>query len=143
MKIQSLCLFVSSTTVLCLYIFAFTWINIMSIMKSYHCHLWKALVKSPVSGILILYTFAATWFLGDLTAFHLYLFAPTRYRYINTTNTYNRGLARNMWETFCSEVPESKNNFRAKVKEDSLSIFNASLSMGRGIIESRNGQEKL
>ncbi|KAF6134037.1 hypothetical protein GIB67_038328 [Kingdonia uniflora] len=56
-----------------------------------------------------------------------------RYRYSSTTNPYNHGLARNMWETFCSEVPESKNNFRAKVKEDSLSIFNASLSMGRAM----------
>lgn len=42
-------------------------------MDVYHCNLWKAFIKSPVSGILILYTFVAAWFVGGLTVFHLYL----------------------------------------------------------------------
>jgi hypothetical protein len=66
-------MFVSSTTILCLYVFAFCWVNVRKIMDVYHCNLWRAFLKSPVSGILVLYTFIAAWFVGGLTAFHLYL----------------------------------------------------------------------
>lgn len=66
-------MFVSSTTLLCLYVFAFCWVNIKKIMDAYHCNLWRAVMRSPVSGILILYTFLGAWFVGGLTTFHLYL----------------------------------------------------------------------
>ena len=66
-------MFVSSTIILCLYVFAFCCINIKKIMDEYHCHLWRALFKSPVSGILVLYTFVTAWFIGGLTVFHCYL----------------------------------------------------------------------
>ena len=66
-------MFVSSTTILCLYVFAFCWVNVKKIMDEYHCNLWRAFLKSPVSGILILYTFVTAWFVGGLTVFHLYL----------------------------------------------------------------------
>ena len=66
-------MFVSSTTMLCLYVFAFCWVNIRKIMDAHDCNLWRAFLKCPVSGILILYTFVAAWFVGGLTAFHLYL----------------------------------------------------------------------
>jgi palmitoyltransferase ZDHHC9/14/18 len=66
-------MFVSSTTILCLYVFAFCWVNVRKIMDAYHCNLWRAFLKSPVSGILVLYTFIAAWFVGGLTAFHIYL----------------------------------------------------------------------
>lgn len=65
--------FVSSTSMLCLYVFAFSWVNLWKIMNAYHCNLWSAFLKSPVSGILVLYTFIAVWFVGGLTTFHLYL----------------------------------------------------------------------
>ncbi|KAI7998378.1 putative protein S-acyltransferase 7 [Camellia lanceoleosa] len=133
-------MFVFSTTVLCLFVFAFCWVNIKHIMGAYHCSLWKAFAKSPVSGILILYTFIASWFVGGLTAFHLYLiftnqttYENFRYRYDGKRNPYNIGCASNFSEIFFSKIPSSKNNFRAKVKSDSSSIFSTSLSLGRSM----------
>ncbi|XP_058195222.1 probable protein S-acyltransferase 7 isoform X3 [Rhododendron vialii] len=130
--------FVFSTTVLCLYVFAFCWVNIGIIMEAYHCSLGKAFAKSPVSGILILYTFIASWFVGGLTAFHLHLiftnqttYENFRYHYDGKRNPYNIGCAQNFKEVFCSKIPRSKNNFRAKVKGDSSFIVSASMSLGR------------
>lgn len=126
-------LFVSSTTMLCLYVFAFCWVNIRKIMGAYDCSLGKALLKSPVSGILILYTFIAAWFVGGLTSFHLYLIITNqttyenfRYRYDGKTNPYNLGCSRNFKEIFFSKIPSSKNKFRAKVRSDSSSAFTTS-----------------
>lgn len=66
-------MFVSSTNFLSLYVFAFCWVNIKKIMDAHNCNIWIAFFKSPASGILIMYTFVVSWFLGGLTAFHLYL----------------------------------------------------------------------
>ncbi|KAI3409718.1 S-acyltransferase [Psidium guajava] len=129
-------MFISSTTMLCLYVFAFCWVNISKIMDEYQCDLWRALVKSPMSGILILYTFIAAWFVGGLTGFHLYLIITNqttyenfRYRYDSKMNPYNRGCVGNLWEIFFSKIPPSKNNFRAKVKGETSSVYN-SVSVG-------------
>ncbi|KAK1320019.1 putative S-acyltransferase [Acorus calamus] len=130
-------MFVSSTTLLCLYVFSFCWVNLRKIMQAYDCNIWRAFLKSPVSGILIIYTFIAAWFVGGLTAFHLYLICTNqttyenfRYRYDGKMNPYNRGCIQNIKEIFFSKVPISKNKFRAKVKEDSTT-FTSSRSMGR------------
>lgn len=130
--------FVFSTTGLCLYVFAFCWVNIINIMEAYNCSLGNAFAKSPVSGILILYTFIASWFVGGLTAFHLHLiftnqttYENFRYHYDGKRNPYNVGCARNFKEVFCSKIPRSKNNFRAKVKGDSSFLVSASMSLGR------------
>ncbi|GMN19753.1 hypothetical protein TIFTF001_045228 [Ficus carica] len=130
-------MFVSSTTLLCLYVFGFCWVNIRKIMDAYHCNLWRAFMKSPVSGILIFYTFVAAWFVGGLTVFHLYLICTNqttyenfRYRYDRKTNPYNRGCACNFVEIFFSKIPRSKNKFRAKVKGESSSVLNTSMSFG-------------
>jgi palmitoyltransferase ZDHHC9/14/18 len=53
-----------------------------------------------------------------------------RYHYYLRTNPYNRGLVQNFIESLCSRIPSSKNNFRAKAKEDSAA-FTSSRSMGR------------
>lgn len=162
-------MFVSSTTMLCLYVFAFCWVNIRKIMNAHDCNLWKAFLKCPVSGILILYTFVAAWFVGGLTAFHLYLiftnqvlfsslllllfvvpigfylviksciaFLQTtyenfRYRYDGKMNPYNRGCALNIVDIFFSKIPSSRNNFRAKVKGDSSSVFTTSMPLGHAM----------
>ncbi|KAL6984033.1 putative protein S-acyltransferase 7 [Sarracenia purpurea var. burkii] len=132
-------MFVFSTTVLCVFVFGFCWVNIRSIMEAYHCSLWKAFTKSPVSGILIVYTFISSWFVGGLTAFHLYLiftnqttYENFRYHYDGKKNPYNIGCARNLREVFFSEIPRSKNNFRAKMKADSSYIIaNSSMSLAQ------------
>ncbi|GAV82588.1 zf-DHHC domain-containing protein [Cephalotus follicularis] len=133
-------MFVSSTTLLCLYVFAFCWVNIRKIMVAYHSNLWTALMKSPVSGVLILYTFVTAWFVGGLTAFHLYLICTNqttyenfRYRYDGKMNPYNRGCVRNILEIFFSQIPGSRNNFRAKFKVDSSSILASSMPLGHAM----------
>ncbi|XP_059633381.1 probable protein S-acyltransferase 7 [Cornus florida] len=133
---RSFFMFVSSTTVLCLYVFSFCCINIKKLMEEYNCDIWKAVMESPVSGVLILYTFVASWFVGGLTTFHLYLISTNqttyenfRYRYDGKMNPYNLGCGRNIREIFLSKTPSSKNNFRAKVKSDSSSIFSTSMSL--------------
>ncbi|KAI4336448.1 hypothetical protein L6164_014973 [Bauhinia variegata] len=128
-------MFVSSTTMLCLYVFAFCWVGIWKTMESYHCDLWRALRKSPVSVFLIVYTFIGAWFVGGLTAFHLYLiftnqttYENFRYRYAGRMNPYNRGCTQNICELFFSKIPKSKNNFRARAKGDSSPTFTKSMS---------------
>ncbi|KAL6188320.1 hypothetical protein ACLB2K_039713 [Fragaria x ananassa] len=129
-------MFVISTAMLCIYVFAFCWVNIMKIMDANHCNLWSALLKSPVSGILILYTFGAAWFVGGLSGFHLYLICTNqttyenfRYRYTIKMNPYNRGCFENIAEVFCSRIPPSKHNFGEKVKVDSV-YTNSTISLG-------------
>jgi hypothetical protein len=73
-------MFVSSTTVLCIYVFAFCWVNLRRIMDTHQCKIGRALLKSPISGLLILYTFIAVWFVGGLTSFHLYLISTNQVR---------------------------------------------------------------
>ncbi|KAK4486031.1 hypothetical protein RD792_008693 [Penstemon davidsonii] len=116
-------MFVSSTTVLCLYIFTCCWINIKWIMENGNCDLMEAFEVSPVSGILILYTFVVSWFVGGLTSFHVYLIATNqttyenfRYRYDQKMSPYNLGCARNFKEILFSSVPNSRINLREKVK---------------------------
>ncbi|KAK8993278.1 hypothetical protein V6N11_033379 [Hibiscus sabdariffa] len=108
------------------------------IMAEYHCNLWSAFAKSPVSGILILYTFMTAWFVGGLTVFHLYLIVTNqttyenfRYRYDSKRNPYNRGCILNVFETLFSKIPKSRSNFREKVKVDSFSLFGSSMSLAR------------
>ncbi|MBA0712484.1 hypothetical protein Golax_011585 [Gossypium laxum] len=118
-------MFVFSTTLLCIYVFAFSWVYISRIMASEDTTIWKAMIKTPASIVLIVYTFISMWFVGGLTAFHLYLISTNqttyenfRYRYDCRANPYNKGVVDNFKEIFCSSIPSSKNNFRAKVPRE-------------------------
>uniref|UniRef100_A0A0D9XSP4 S-acyltransferase n=1 Tax=Leersia perrieri TaxID=77586 RepID=A0A0D9XSP4_9ORYZ len=115
-------MFISSTTFLCLYVFGFCWANLLLIARQYSCSIGRAVVESPVSGFLIVYTFVTAWFVGGLTAFHSYLVCTNqttyenfRYRYERKSNPYNRGAAANFAEIFFSPIPASRNDFRARV----------------------------
>ncbi|WCJ33453.1 DHHC-type zinc finger family protein [Euphorbia peplus] len=138
-------MFVSSTTLLCLYVFAICWVNVKKIMDNYQYDLWRALLKSPFSGILILYTFICAWFVGGLTTFHLYLICTNqttyenfRYRYEKKMNPYNRGCVLNMIDIFFTKTPKSKNKFRAKVKLDSSSsVYSSAVTLGRRVSSDR------
>lgn len=48
-----------------------------------------------------------------------------RYRYDKKANPHNLGCAQNVSEIFFSRIPSSKNNFRAKVKDNSVIITSA------------------
>ncbi|KAI3467838.1 hypothetical protein Pfo_024501 [Paulownia fortunei] len=133
-------MFVSSTTLLCLYVLTSCLINIKRIKDKDNCNIWKAVEKSPVTGILIMYTFVVCWFVGGLTAFHLYLIATNqttyenfRYQYDRKMNPYNLGFASNFKEVFCSKIPRSRNNFRAKAKGDSSAGSSVSSYLDRTI----------
>ncbi|GFZ03925.1 DHHC-type zinc finger family protein [Actinidia rufa] len=119
-------MFVSSTTILCIYVFGFCSVYIKKIMDSERTSIWKAVAKTPASIALIIYTFIAVWFVGGLTVFHLYLIGTNqstyenfRYRYDRLGNPYNRGVIRNFKEVFFTIIPPSKNKFRAKVPKES------------------------
>ncbi|KAJ6705214.1 S-ACYLTRANSFERASE [Salix purpurea] len=94
-------------------------------------------VMCIVHGILILYTFICAWFVGGLTAFHLYLiftnqttYENFRYRYDGKMNPYNLGCIHNVLQVFFSKIPKSKNKFRAKVRVNSSSSYASSMPLG-------------
>lgn len=118
-------MFVFSTTLLCIYVFAFCWVYIRRIMEGEQTTIWKAMVRTPASIVLIIYTFISMWFVGGLTAFHLYLISTNqttyenfRYRYDRRANPYHKGVVENFKEIFCTSIAPSKNNFRAKVPRE-------------------------
>lgn len=102
------------------------------------------MIKTPASIVLIVYTFISVWFVGGLTAFHLYLISTNqttyenfRYRYDRRANPYNKGVVQNFKEIFCTSISPSKNNFRAKVpKEPGL----PGRSVGGGFISPNMGK---
>ncbi|CAK9190229.1 unnamed protein product [Sphagnum troendelagicum] len=117
-------MFVFSTTLLCVYVFAMCALYIKILMDTEQRTVWKALARSPASIVLMVYTFICVWFVGGLTVFHLYLVGTNqttyenfRYRYENKVNPYSEGYLKNFKEIFCSEIAPSKNKFRAKIDE--------------------------
>lgn len=73
-------MFVFSTTLLCLFVFGFCWVHIKMIMDTEQSSIWRAMIRTPASIVLIVYTFIAVWFVGGLTAFHLYLISTNQVR---------------------------------------------------------------
>ncbi|KAF5730978.1 protein S-acyltransferase 7 [Tripterygium wilfordii] len=118
-------MFVFTSTLLCLYIHGFCWVYITRIMDGEATSFWKAMIKTPASIALLIYSFFSVWFVGGLTALHLYLISTNqstyenfRYRYDRVTNPHNKGVIKNFIEVFCSSIPPSKNNFRGKVPKE-------------------------
>ncbi|XP_028766697.1 probable protein S-acyltransferase 4 [Neltuma alba] len=114
-------MFISTSTILCIYVFVFSWIN----LALSGVNLVKAITQDYVSDFLIIYCFIAVWFVGGLTAFHLYLICTNqttyenfRYQYDKKENPYNKGILRNFKETLCSKIPFSENDFRSFVLVD-------------------------
>ncbi|XP_017700243.2 probable protein S-acyltransferase 7 isoform X4 [Phoenix dactylifera] len=114
-------MFVFSTTLLCLYVFGFCWVYIIRIKNAEQTSIWRAMIKTPASIVLIIYTFVCVWFVGGLSVFHLYLISTNQTTYENfrkhydqRDNPYNRGVVANFKEIFFTSIPPSKNKFRAR-----------------------------
>ncbi|KAJ6408449.1 hypothetical protein OIU84_011711 [Salix udensis] len=114
-------MFVSTATILCLYVFGFSWIFILNGKRN----VWKNITHDILADFLMVYCFMSVWFVGGLTAFHSYLICTNqttyenfRYQYDKKENPYNRGVIRNIREIFFSKILPSMNKFRSFVDED-------------------------
>ncbi|XP_027071939.1 probable protein S-acyltransferase 4 isoform X1 [Coffea arabica] len=114
-------MFISTSTVLCLYVFGFSWINILRRKGG----IWRAISQDILSDFLIVYCFIALWFVGGLSVFHFYLISTNqttyenfRYRYDRRENPYNKGIFSNFKEVFFSKIPSSVIDFQGLVLED-------------------------
>ncbi|GMI99383.1 hypothetical protein like AT4G24630 [Hibiscus trionum] len=121
---RSFFLFISSSTILCLFIFAMSALNIKFLTDDCGT-IWKAIKESPLSVVLMVYCFIFLWFVGGLTCFHLYLIGTNqttyetfRYRGLERPRVYDRGCLNNFREIFCSRIKPSRNNFHAFVQEN-------------------------
>ncbi|XP_010554747.1 PREDICTED: probable protein S-acyltransferase 1 [Tarenaya hassleriana] len=117
--------FISCSTLLCLYVFAFSWVSILE----FHGESLIVISSDFLSIILIVYCFVAVWFVGGLTVFHLYLICTNqttyenfRYRYDKKENPYTKGIPRNFNELFFNKIPPSLINFRDVAPEEEPDI---------------------
>ncbi|KAM3280988.1 protein S-acyltransferase 8 isoform X2 [Capsicum chacoense] len=120
-------LFVSSTALLCVYVFSVSAYYLKLLVDDYGT-VWKAIKVSPASVALLAYCFVSLWFVGGLTGFHLYLISRNQTTYENfrqrglrgdnRINVYYRGCMNSFLEVFCSKIEPSKNNFRGYVHEE-------------------------
>lgn len=114
-------MFISTSTILCIYVFTFTWVNI----AQQGGHILKTMSQDILSDFLIVYCFIAVWFVGGLTIFHFYLICSNqttyenfRYRYDRKENPYHKGVKQNLVEVFLSPIPPSLIEFRGYIQED-------------------------
>ncbi|KFK33034.1 hypothetical protein AALP_AA6G322100 [Arabis alpina] len=137
-------MFVFSRTLLCVYVCAFCWVYIIKIKNSEDISIWKAMLKTPASIALIIYSSICMFFVGGLTSFHLYLISTNqttyenfRYSYDWHSNPHNKGVIDNFKEIFFSAIPASKNNFRAMVPRETPL---PSRSVGGGFVSPNMGR---
>ncbi|KAL2320579.1 hypothetical protein Fmac_029548 [Flemingia macrophylla] len=135
-------LFISSSTLLCIYVFAFSWVNLLR----QEGRLWVTMSHDILSVTLIVYCFIAVWFVGGLTVFHLYLISTNqttyenfRYRYDKKENPFTKGILSNFKELSCAKIPSKLVNFREWVTvEEDIQDGSYTSELDRGFISSKH-----
>ncbi|KAL1815145.1 hypothetical protein ACET3Z_017719 [Daucus carota] len=117
-------LFVTSSTMLCTYVFTFTLIHVLNQKRSF----WRLLSGDILSIVILAYCFVSIWFVGGLTVFHLYLMCRNQTTYESfkkqhdkKKNPYSQGVLNNLKEVFFTKIPPPLVNFREVVFEDDYS----------------------
>jgi len=104
--------FVLSAALLCIYVFSTSLSRLIQLSEKHYHSFDKAMAKEPTAIALIVYTFIATWFVGGLSVFHLYLVVTNqttyehfRRRFGRSGNPYYKSLARNVFEALFQPQP--------------------------------------
>ncbi|XP_020219911.1 probable protein S-acyltransferase 1 [Cajanus cajan] len=135
-------LFITTSTLLCTYVFAFSWVNLLR----QDGRLWVNMSHDILSVTLIVYCFIAVWFVGGLTVFHLYLISTNqttyenfRYRYDKKENPFTKGILSNFKELSCAKIPSKLVNFREWVTiEDDIQDGSYTSELERSFISSKH-----
>ncbi|XP_042056992.1 probable protein S-acyltransferase 3 isoform X2 [Salvia splendens] len=130
--------FVTTSTVLCIYVFTFSLLNLLEKPGP----LWRNMSNDTVSVSLIFYCFISVWFVGGLSVFHSYLVSTNqttyenfRYRYDRKENPYNRGIGQNIKEVFFSKPVATQINFREWVNEADFHVQSISRKFSADFIK--------
>ncbi|KAG6532820.1 probable protein S-acyltransferase 4 [Zingiber officinale] len=133
-------LFISTSTFLCIFIFIFSWLNIIDQRKHYGNSTWKSMKHEVMSLVLIVYIFIMVWFVGGLSVLHCYLMSTNqttyenfRYRYDKKDNPHNNGYWRNFKEVFFSKIPPSEHDFRSFIDEETIEVGPYTPNIGMNI----------
>ncbi|CAA0386892.1 putative protein S-acyltransferase 1 [Arabidopsis thaliana] len=119
--------FLSCSTLLCIYVFVFSWVSMLKV----HGEFYVVLADDLILGVLGLYCFVSVWFVGGLTVFHFYLICTNqttcenfRYHYDKKENPYRKGILENFKELFFAKIPPPLINFRdwAPEEEDDVEV---------------------
>ncbi|KAG8372214.1 hypothetical protein BUALT_Bualt12G0043200 [Buddleja alternifolia] len=136
-------LFVSTSTILCIYVFTFSLLNI----RKEPGNILRCMSKDVLSVVLMVYCFIAVWFVGGLSVFHFYLICTNqttyenfRYRYDKKENPYNQRLIMNLKEIFFSKTVPSLVNFREWAPEEDDSVVGSINRKFDGDIIKPNGK---
>jgi len=142
-------LFIFSTSALCIFVFACGVVQIELKQRELKrdgksSGIADAMAECPAAITTMLLTFIFFWFVGTLSAFHIYLVSKNmttyeNFKYVyddNKTNPYDLGVLGNCAEVWCmgSRARESKVDFRAYADEARVSGVNIELAAegGRG-----------
>lgn len=71
--------FLSCSTLLCIYVFVFSWVSMLKV----HGEFYAVLADDLILGVLGLYCFVSVWFVGGLSVFHFYLICTNQARFFS------------------------------------------------------------
>ncbi|WZZ17739.1 hypothetical protein YC2023_110828 [Brassica napus] len=153
--------FISCSTLLCIYIFAFSLVSMLEV----HGQFYLLIADDLILGVLALYCFVSVWFVGGLTVFHFYLICTNqasffsffsklhlssivttsesfRYHYDKKENPYRKGVLKNFKELLLGRIPPPLVNFRDWVQEEDVEVGSIASEVVRAFGSPRHGNEQ-